>query len=32
VVSNGTEFFDTDEAGDVVADVDADIVRRSTAH
>jgi hypothetical protein len=32
VVSNGTEFFDTDEAGDVVADVDPDIVRQSTAH
>jgi alkylhydroperoxidase family enzyme len=32
VVTNGTEFFDTDEAGDVVADVDADIVRQSTAH
>jgi alkylhydroperoxidase family enzyme len=32
VVANGTEFFDTDGAGDVFADVDADIVRRSTAH
>jgi alkylhydroperoxidase family enzyme len=32
VVADGTEFFDTDGAGDVFADVDADVVRQSTAH
>jgi alkylhydroperoxidase family enzyme len=31
VVTDGTEFFDTDETGEVVAHVDADIVRQSTS-
>ncbi|MGP8060932.1 MAG: carboxymuconolactone decarboxylase family protein [Acidimicrobiales bacterium] len=30
-VAGGTEFFDTDAAGDVVADVDPEVVRRAVA-